>query len=274
MRKFFKYSVRTVLILIIVIGAIHAVSAFTWDRRVRYTEISYSSPKISPELNGYVMAFIVDTHEISDEDLQRVADNISARNVDVLLLGGDFADTREQMLRGMEILSRVHTKDGIYGVDGNHDKFWELSPAMQQFGIVALDNAGVTLHEGLYLAGVQDEWVRRPDVAKAVSSANPVDFIVLLSHNPDVSMRQDMSRVDLMLSGHYHGGHVTLFGLWAPALWPSPYFTDYGHKFMKGWAKGNNGVDVFVSAGTGYRKTPRVFAPPQVVYVTLLKGSL
>lgn len=268
-RKYCKYGFRIILLLIIFVVALHVISALTCDHRLQYTEITYSSAKIPPDLNGYVIAFITDTHEITDVDLQKAVSRINSRKVDLLLLGGDFANTTEHMQRGLTILARTATKDGIYGVDGNHDKFWELFPAMEQYGIKPLDNTGLHIKPGFYLAGVQDLWVRRPEVSQALSNVEPVDFVVLLSHNPDVSMQQDMAKVDLMLSGHYHGGHVTFFGLWAPALWPLKSFTPYGQKFMRGWAKGNNNVDVFVSAGTGYRRTPRIFARPQVVFITL-----
>lgn len=95
-------------------------------------------------------------------------------------------------------------------------------------------------------------------------------FTIMLMHNPDYAMRQDTTGIDLILAGHTHGGQITFFGLWAPSLWPWDHITAYGHKFMRGWAKDNQDTDMFVTRGLGtYLNTPRVFAPPEVVLLTL-----
>ncbi len=170
----------------------------------------------------------------------------------------------------MEILSAVQVSYGVYGVEGNHDNHAELFAAMEKYGIVPLSNSGVSVREGLFLAGVEDLWNRSPDIASAIEAAREDDFVLLLSHNPDVAMRQNTANVDLILSGHTHGGYVTLFGAFAPALVWSGDITEYGGDFMSGWAKSRDGTDVFISNGTGYFEAiPRVFARPQVILLTL-----
>lgn len=170
----------------------------------------------------------------------------------------------------MEILSGVHTSDGIYGVEGNHDNFSVLFAAMEKYGITPLSNRGVSVREQFYLAGVEDLWNRSPDIAKATEDAGIGDFVLLLSHNPDVTMKQNTTNVDLVLSGHTHGGYVTLFGYLAPALAWSEVIIEYGQHFMSGWAKSRDGTDVFVSNGTGYLTLmPRVFSRPQIILITL-----
>lgn len=269
MPKLKKFGFKTTLAVIIAVIGIHLISAVTLDRRLQYKEISYASPKISPNLDGYTIAFITDVHNMSKAKLKQMAAKVSQRGANLLLLGGDMPK-HGALWRAMSVLAQINTKDGIYGVDGNHDKFYELFAAMRANGIKPLDNEGAPVKPGLYIAGVQDDWIRTPDVAKALAHAPDDAFTLLLSHNPDVALKQDMSRVDLVLAGHTHGGQITYFGQWAPALNICKYFTPYGQKLMKGWAKGNNNVDVFISAGVGQKAfSPRVFAPPQVVYLTL-----
>ena len=271
MRKYSKYILRGLLAVIFMIIGIHVISALTVDRRTHYTETIYASPEITADLDGYVIAFATDTHELSAEKLRQIVANVNARNVDLLLLGGDYA-RNDGFWQTMEILGQAKTTDGIYGVDGNHDNYWALYKAMRKYGVTPLDNQGVYVRPGFYLAGVPDAWIRDPDVVKATAHAEPVDFVLLLSHNPDVAMQQDTAKVDVMLSGHTHGGEITFFGLWAPAMF---MVSDYGQKFRGGWVKAPNDTAVFVSRGTGVRKTsrvplyPRVFAPPEVVYLTL-----
>lgn len=179
----------------------------------------------------------------------------------------------ENVEQTMEILSCVQATDGIYGVDGNHDNRKVLFDTMREYGIVPLDNSGVRLRDGLYLGGVQDLWKGKPEVQAAMADAEQDDFKLLLCHNPDVSMKQDTSGADLMLSGHTHGGQATLFGLWAPMLtlpfsWP---VSEYGQYFMGGWNKGAYGTDIYVSRGVepSLARYARVFSPPEVVLLTL-----
>ena len=258
--------------IIVVVGLIHLGSALTWDKQIEYKEITFTSPKIPKELDGYVVAFVTDTHQLPGDHLQEVVKNISQRQVDLLLLGGDFPNG-DAVYRSMEILGKVETVDGIYGVEGNHDDYKELFDAMKKNGMHPLNNEGVEIHGGFYLAGVEDLWNRSPDVQTAIYKARPEEMVLLLCHNPDVVMKQNVRGVDLMLSGHTHGGQLTFFGVLAPALAWTKDITDYGQKFQSGWVDGPDGVKVFVSNGTGQIKVPRVFARPQVIYLTLRSGK-
>jgi predicted MPP superfamily phosphohydrolase len=70
--------------------------------------------------------------------------------------------------------------------------------------------------------------------------------------------------VDLVLSGHTHGGQITFFGLWAPVVG-----SDYGQKYRTGMVD-NGKTTVVVSNGVGTILPPlRFFAPPQIVVITL-----
>lgn len=253
-------------LLVFLTVVIHVVSMLTVDRSIEYTEIEYASGKVSAGLDGYRVAFVTDTHALTRTGLQEVVDEINRREVDLLLLGGDFPND-DAVWRSLETLAGVQVSDGIYGVEGNHDEWRDLKKAMLAHGAVPLENEGVQPREGLYLAGVMDLWNSRPDVQAAVQDAPGDAFVLLLCHNADVSMQQDLGGVDLMLSGHTHGGQITLFGLWKPAL---NSVTAYGHRFGGGWAVNDRGNDIYVSRGAWTAETvPRVFARPEVTFLTL-----
>ena len=74
--------------------------------------------------------------------------------------------------------------------------------------------------EGLWLAGVDDLWWGKPDLAAALRGVPRGAAVVLLSHNPDFAEDAPSARVDLILSGHTHGGQVYLPG--AGPLWTPP----------------------------------------------------
>ena len=271
-----KIFLKIIGAILLIIGFVHFMSAMTVDRIIEYKEISISSPKISSSLNGYRVAFVTDVHALPATELQAMVKELDGRNIDLLVLGGDFPNG-DAVWRGMQILGQTSTRDGAYGIEGNHDDYEELFAAMRKNRIRPLSNSGQYVRENLYIAGVKDLWNREPDVAKAIGKAKDRDFVLLLAHNPDITMQQDMSKVDLTLSGHTHGGQVTFFGIWAPRLaWPG--ISDYGEKFKAGWATSQSGTPVYVSRGTGSIygvfggydvPIPRVFARPEVTIITL-----
>jgi len=254
---------------------IHILSALTLDRHIEYRRVTYTSEKISPSLDGYLIAFITDSHSISTERLSQVIERLNGYDLDLLLLGGDFhLRDRDDLDPIMEVLSKTQTNDGIFGVEGNHDFHLTLFASMRKFGITPLSNNGYGVREGLHVGGVEDMWNRTPKVGLAVADAQPDDFVLLVSHNPEIVMKQYTGNVDLILSGHTHGGHITLFGLWAPALHPFFTITEYGHRFKTGLIEFEDRADVLVSNGIWtYNHIPRIFARPQVILLTLTHGQ-
>ena len=267
-RRIVKLSLLTVVALIVLVHLIHAV---TLDRIVVYREISFTSPDLPAEMDGYRIAFVTDIHALDGHDrrLQRIVEELSTRQIDLLLIGGDIARSRD-LEPAIELLSQVVTNDGIFGVEGNHDHYEALFAAMEAHGITPLSNSGVYIREHFYLAGVEDLWNRNPDVAEAIRGAGPDSFVLLLSHNPDVTMQQDTTAVHLILSGHTHGGQFNFFGRWSIGL-DSRVISEYGTRFRSGWAESRDGTPVYVCQGIG-EYYPRVFARPEVTLLTLFHG--
>ena len=268
-----RLAVNLVLIVflaLIAVGMIHGLRAIIVDSKIRYTDVPFASAAVPESLDGYTIAFVTDVHDISGKKLEQAVEEINRRKPDLLLLGGDFSTRKGSMKRDLEILSEVNAADGIYGVGGTHDNKIVFFPAMRQCSMHPLSNSGVRIKEGFYLAGVDDPRRYSPDIEKALEGAAEGDFVLLLSHEPDNTMTQGTASVDLVLSGHTHGGHVTLFGKWAPALTLIKDITKYGQRFMSGWASSRDGTPVYVSNGTGsYTSVPRSFAQPEVVFLRL-----
>ncbi|MCL2568536.1 MAG: metallophosphoesterase [Oscillospiraceae bacterium] len=258
------------LAILLLIVAIHAIHALTLDRIVVYREISFTSPNIPAEMDGYRIAFVTDIHAVTDRRLRHVVDELNQRQVDLLLLGGDFTFDHAAIEATMQLLAQVTVTDGIFGVEGNHDHYEVLFATMEAHGITPLSNSGLYVREHFFLAGVEDLWNRNPDVSAAIAGAGPDSFVLLLSHNPDVSMMQDTTGVDLILSGHTHDGQLNFFGLWSLGL-ESRVISAYGERFRGGWAEGRDGTPVYVCSGIG-EYYPRVFARPEVTLITLIRA--
>ena len=277
-RQIIKSVIKSVIVVgfifSIVITLIHIAHALTLDRIIEYREISFRSPRWPESLDGYQIAFITDIHTITDEALAGVVNDLNERQIDMLLLGGDFSMHSGRYRQSIAILSQAQATEGIFGVEGNHDNYMRLFSAMEHYGITPLSNNGLHIRDGFYLAGLEDLWNRNPCILTATAEANENYFILLLTHNPDVTMQQSTADIDLILSGHTHGGHITFFGIWAPWFTIRNSITDYGQQFASGWSQSRDGVPIYVSKGTGtYYSIPRVFARPQVILLTMVNDQ-
>src|SRR4051794_38533028 len=126
--------------------------------------------------------------------------------------------------------------------------------------------------EGLAICGVADLWESRPDYELALGGL-PADMPrLLLSHNPDVAeeprfVRSGL-RVDLMVSGHTHGGQI-----WVPGLGTPMVPSRYGQKYVQGWVEGPV-CPVFVCRGVGMSGLPvRFGVPPEIAVLELQTAS-
>ena len=281
MRDFLRFM----LLLGFVVGVIHIIHAVTLDRIVQYREITVKSPRLM-QIDGYRAAFITDTHVISERVMEGIVDRLNIENLDILLLGGDYSIRQPggllSLLAGtvdrwassyhihLGMLASVHTRDGVFGVLGNHDNRDLIYNAKRDYGIILLENEGVRIADGLFLGGVEDKWRGNPSVLEASRDAYADDFIIMLSHNPDVSMSEEARDVDIMLSGHTHSGQINFFGVFAPYLLLGT-ITDYNQRFMSGFAYGEWDNLVYVSRGTG-QYFPRVFSRPEVTLITFVGG--
>jgi predicted MPP superfamily phosphohydrolase len=122
--------------------------------------------------------------------------------------------------------------------------------------------------DAICIGGVGDLWEAEIDAGRAFAGVPPSMPRLLLSHNPDAAevLPPDL-RVDLMLSGHTHGGQVAFPVIGAP-LAP----TAYGKKYLGGLCRGPT-CPVVVSRGVGITVLPvRLSVPPELVLITLRRA--
>jgi hypothetical protein len=196
---------------------------------------------------------------------------VNLEKPDIILLGGDYVHRDAKYIAPcFEELKKLKAPMGVYGVLGNHDH-WEdaelTRKRMADAGIVLADNRGFWVAkngERIKIGGVGDYWENVHMIDPTIADVQKTDFVILMSHNPDYAEKIVTDKVDLMLSGHTHGGQVTLFGFWAPRV-PSRY----GQRYRTGLLHLEK-LDLIVSNGIGVVTPPvRFFARPQIVTVIL-----
>ena len=117
------------------------------------------------------------------------------------------------------------------------------------------------------IGGVDDLWEGVQRIEPTVEDVSEDDLVLLVSHNPDYVEQMGTNKIDLVLSGHTHGGQVTLFGRWAPFV-PSQYGQTYRSGLVdRGFTR------VLISNGIGTITPPvRLFCRPEIVLLRLQRG--
>jgi predicted MPP superfamily phosphohydrolase len=218
--------------------------------------------------------------------LRRAIAEINRLQPDLIFLTGDFVSVGP---RGKEfahgaawqcanILREVACRR-LYAIPGNHDVQVGLSAvteALTANGITMLTNANVPIERGggrFWLAGLDDAVEGDPDPEKAIppSIRNvPNEPVVLMCHAPDFA--DDLlelpagKAVDLMVSGHTHGGQVRLPLVGALSL------PELGQKYIEGWFR-LGAMQLYVNRGIGTVGLPfRLNCPPEITLMTLRRG--
>ncbi|QDP40488.1 metallophosphoesterase [Radiobacillus deserti] len=210
------------------------------DRR----EIVVSSyPKDFPPLQLF---FISDIHKrsVSTETLRQI------EGVHAVIIGGDLLEKGVPFIRLRENLRRLRTlKAPIYFVWGNNDYEVDqqhFKQVLAEENVIALCNNSAQLsiiEKTIRMVGFDDHDMGHINSSAALSEAKD-EFTILLSHNPNGFIHlspQEADKIDLVLSGHTHGGQIRILGI-------GPY--------TKGGIKFYHSTPVFISEGYGFTKLP------------------
>ena len=243
---------------------------------LRRDELAY--PALPPGLEGLKIAFVSDLHcdsRMARWRVERAAEKLARLAPDVVILGGDYANTQEGAALCFDALAGLRPKHGVYAVPGNHDaRYQGLAGLLKQHGITPLVNgcARIETEAGtLALVGLDDFLTGSPDPQQALAQAEGANALLLIAHNPlgiaPAAPYLPAGSVAYALCGHTHGGQVTIFGLWGPL---SERFCP---AYAPLWAA-EGGVPTLYSNGLGTTAIPlRFFALPQIHLLTLVSAE-
>ncbi len=241
---------------------------------------------LPPSLHGLTITQLTDIHHgpwTSLAYVRRIVDAANALRPDLIALTGDYILYSASYARPVATeLAALRARIGTVAVLGNHDWSDSGPVTMSEFrraGLRLIDNSRAFISadrllsraapkQGLCVAGLADLWGGRPNFDKALGGVAHDMPRVLLSHNPDTAelpvARDHRHRVDLMISGHTHGGQINLPGIGSPFI-PSNYGQKYAYGLVHGPA-----FRVFVSSGLGTNVIPLRFCrPPEIAVITL-----
>mgnify|MGYP000927931029 CR=1 FL=1 len=216
-------------------------------------------------LAGLKIAFVSDLHCQGEPSLFRLSGALSRlakERPDLLILGGDYADSPEFAAKALALASAFDAPLGVFAVRGNHDYYYNLNRVLSGLPIRLLDNEGAFVQYGegrLLVAGLVDYLRDSPNGEAALKNSGGADMTILVSHNPRaVEQAVSGKGADFALCGHTHGGQATVFGLYSPlADRPLPFFNPQWQAVC--------GVPTLYSNGLGTTFLPiRFMAPPRI----------
>ena len=243
-------------------------------------EVDVPIPELTPDLDGLRILQLSDIHLslfLSESELARVIDAAQGVHPHLTVVTGDLISQSGDPLDAcIRQLARLKADAGVFGCMGNHERYARVESyterAAARVGIRFLRGASRQLRFGnsvLNLAGVDHQsmaggkqYLRGAERLVAPGACN-----VLLSHNPDVFPVAARQGYNLMLSGHTHGGQVTVEIL-DQSINPARFFTPYVYGLYR-----TAEAAAYVTRGIGTIGIPaRIGAPPEIAVLRLRKA--
>lgn len=214
---------RAGVLAVLSAAALLGLAALISDRTPpRVVEVTIARPGLPAGLEGLRIALISDLHvgpTAREAFVEDVVAKVNALTPDLIAFTGDLADGPVAAL-GPEVapLTGLRAPLGVWFVPGNHEYFSGVDAwlaEVRRLGMVPLVHEHRVLTRGgasLVIAGVPDPQGgrlmagHRPDPTAARAGAPPVDFSLLLAHQPRSAPDAAAAGFDLVLAGHTHGG--------------------------------------------------------------------
>ena len=260
--------------------AVGVYGVYEAQRQPRTVEREAAFAELPPEFDGYRIIHLSDLHISASRKAPWAAELVRRAcelNPDLILITGDLIDgTVEARRADVEPLAGLRARDGVFGVAGNHEYYFnwrEWTARFEELGADILFDEHRIIRRGdaaLAVAGLPDGYSARygggaPDARRAIEGAPEGAFVILMDHRPGNARANAAAGADLQLSGHTHGGMV-----WGLAR----VIAKYNGGFVNGWY-GVDGMKLFVSPGTGIWNgfLTRLGVPSELTVLTLRRGG-
>lgn len=262
------------LILIIAIGL--TLYAFLVEPRwVEIARITIETEKIPKEARIKIIQISdLHLHEIGDKE-KYVLKAIEELNPDLVVITGDLIDdskNADKLYSFLRNISQVVKK--VYIVLGNWD-YWstvdlnDYVQNLENLGAIVLINSNDLVMKDKFcinIVGVDDPYTGRADLEKALMGIKPTCYTILLAHSPQIIDEAVEKNVDLILTGHTHGGQVVI-PFYGPLFLP---LEKKYRKYSSGLFKVGNST-LYVNRGLGTSIIPvRLFCRPEITLIEII----
>lgn len=271
--------------MIIIVGSL---CFFRWQNNsIAINKIVVKNDKVPETFNGYKILQISDLHNKEFGAKQhKILEKIEKINPDIIVVTGDLIDANNTNIDiAMDLINGAINIAPIFYVSGNHEawsgSYNNLKYKLEEVGVIVLDNKKTEVfkdNNSIDIIGLSDtsfinqDWLEYSGNMQTENLLNSLieknsNFKILLSHRCELFEIYSGSDVDLVFSGHSHGGQFRLpfiGGLVAPDQGFFPELTEGIHT--------SNNTSMIISRGLGNSIIPiRIFNRPELIVVTLSK---
>ena len=268
-------------ILCFALAAIYIFAGYKNAYNVQNTTYEVHTDKLSKE-ESLTIAMVADLHfgtTLKEEKLKTYCQEISDKNVDLVLLVGDIVDhntTKDEIIEAFQALGRIQSTYGVYYVYGNHDVSYnyrgtdvsksEFSQYITDAGITILEDNAILINNQFYIIGREDIGYtgssNRTELTYLTKDLDPNKYWILMDHQPKEIQKAKDCGIDLMVSGHTHGGQLWPIGIFSKLLGIDELI--YGDKEI-------DGFHAIVTSGIGGWGYPvRTGSKAEIVYITVI----
>lgn len=242
-------------------------------------ELQMKHPLIPKSFDGIKIVQFSDTHlgfQYNLGQFEKLVDKINSLEPDLIFFTGDLMDEPNkyadiQLL--MSLLGKLKCRLGKFCIFGNHDHggygsdIYRNIMEAADFIVLLNESREIILNDGssIYLLGIDDAMLGRPDLSLALKHAPKNRFKILLSHAPDLAEYASLHPIHWQLSGHSHGGQVKIPFIGALIIPP------FARKYPEGlYTIGTKPFNLYVNRGIGTTRLPfRFMAKPELTVFTL-----
>ncbi|HEX8289543.1 MAG TPA: metallophosphoesterase [Pyrinomonadaceae bacterium] len=183
-------------------------------------KIDVKLKRLPKKLNGFRIVHLSDVHHSPFTSLEHISRAVKIANrlkPDMFLLTGDYVSHETEYIAPVaEVLGSLKSEFGTFACLGNHDHWTDaelVTHLLRGEGIKVLINEGFRFTArgvSFWLGAVDDHMAAKVDLPAALQGSYPDEMKLILAHNPIILRQAARYDIDLVLSGHTHGGQVKI----------------------------------------------------------------
>ncbi len=282
-----NYTILMIIIISLIIIALISIYLYFENNAIQITNIDVKSPTVPDSFNDFTIVHISDLHNKDfGKGQNNIIDKIRETNPDIIVVTGDIIDSYDTHVDiTAEFINGISKIAPVYYVPGNHesrllDDYFLLKTQMQTAGVHVLENDFISISRGndkiniigmkdpsfdyLNHIGTTDEEIVKNNLSSLTENLS--GYTILLSHRPELIDIYSSFNINLVFSGHAHGGQVRIpfiGGIIAPNQGLFPKYTSGLHEVKN--------TKMIISRGLGNSAFPfRINNRPEIVVATLI----